>query len=321
MSPSNITPYVVGLLALALPLGLWLAGSSGAAAGAKEPPVPISARWNALSPEQSRVIESCGTEPPFSGAYVHHHESGIYTCARCGAPLFSSEAKFDSRSGWPSFDAALPGALDERIDPDGHRVEIRCARCGGHLGHVFRGEGFTEEDTRHCVNSLSLGFTEAPLEEAYFAGGCFWGVEHYLQEVPGVKSVISGYMGGETPNPTYKDVSTGRSGYAETVQVRYDPRLVQYRDLAKLFFEIHDPTQQGRQGPDIGDQYRSAVFTVSEAQATATAELIATLKARGYAVATEVKPAGVFWPAEEYHQDYYQRTGKMPYCHSRVERF
>ncbi|MBN2797666.1 MAG: bifunctional methionine sulfoxide reductase B/A protein [Deltaproteobacteria bacterium] len=321
MSLNALTPYLVGLLAVGVPLGLWLAGSTRAAAGGKESPVPVSAQWNALTPEQSRVIESCGTEPPFSGAYVNHHQDGTYTCARCGAPLFSSEAKFDSRSGWPSFDEALPGAVEELVDPDGHRVEIRCARCGGHLGHVFRGEGYTEEDTRHCVNSLSLGFSEAPLAEAYFAGGCFWGVEHYLQAVPGVKSVVSGYMGGDKPNPTYREVSTGRTGYAETVQVRYDPHQVQYRELAKLFFEIHDPTQRGRQGPDIGDQYRSAVFTVSEEQAAATSELITTLKRRGYDVATEVKPAGVFWPAEDYHQDYYQRTGKTPYCHARVERF
>ena len=114
-----------------------------------------------LTPEEERVILGRGTEPPFAGEYVSHHEDGTYRCKRCGAALFSSTAKFDSGSGWPSFDEALPGAVTEIPDPDGQRVEIRCARCGAHLGHVFRGEGFTNTETRNCVNSISLEFEPA----------------------------------------------------------------------------------------------------------------------------------------------------------------
>lgn len=113
-----------------------------------------------LTPEEERVILHKGTEIPFSGEYYDHHEDGVYACRRCGMPLFSSEAKFDSGSGWPSFDAALPGAVNEVPDADGVRVEIVCASCGAHLGHLFYGENFTAKNTRHCVNSTSLDFRQ-----------------------------------------------------------------------------------------------------------------------------------------------------------------
>lgn len=159
------------------------------------------------------------------------------------------------------------------------------------------------------------------IEDGYFAGGCFWGVEHFLERIPGVIAVESGYMGGEKDAPTYEEVSAGDSGHAETVRVRFDPKAVGYEAVARRFFEIHDPTQLGRQGPDIGDQYRSAVFVTGPAQRTVVEGLIARLKANGYAVATEIHDAGRFWPAEDYHQDYYARTEKTPYCHAPVPRF
>jgi len=112
-----------------------------------------------LKPEEARVILHKATEAPFTGAYLNHHETGMYTCRQCGTDLFPSETKFDSGSGWPSFDDALPGAVREVPDADGRRTEIVCAHCGGHLGHVFRGEGMTDKNTRHCVNSISLGFS------------------------------------------------------------------------------------------------------------------------------------------------------------------
>ncbi len=118
----------------------------------------MSNKYKDLSPEEARVIIQKGTERPFSGEYYDFHESGIYTCKRCGEALFDSSAKFDSKSGWPSFDSAIDGAIKELQDSDGVRVEIVCAECGAHLGHVFRGEGFTSKDTRHCVNSISLEF-------------------------------------------------------------------------------------------------------------------------------------------------------------------
>jgi peptide methionine sulfoxide reductase msrA/msrB len=225
-------------------------------------------------------------------------------------------------------------------DTDGRRTEILCARCGGHLVHVFRGEGFTPRDTRHCVNSISIDFVPARAQgapaavpgsdpapagtteaEAFFAGGCFWGVEHLLAQQPGVLRAESGYMGGHTQNPTYEQVCSGTTGHLETVRVVYDPRQVSYEQLVKLFFEIHDPTQVDRQGPDVGPQYGSAIFYTSAPERQTAEALAQRLRQQGLKVATRILPAGVFWRAEAYHQDYYARTGKQPYCHARVKRF
>ena len=275
--------------------------------------------WNQLSSEAQRVVEHGGTERAFTGKFLNHKQKGTYTCARCSAPLFPSGAKFKSGTGWPSFDQALTGAIKEV--PDGMRVEIRCARCDGHLGHVFRGEGMTTKNTRHCVNSVALGFSETSTQEAFFAGGCFWGVEHLLESMPGVLSVQSGYMGGKLDKPTYKQVIRGTTGHAETVRVVFDPQKTSYEILARQFFEIHDPTQVNRQGPDIGPQYRSAIFVTDSEQEQTALRLMSELRGLGYKVATQVEPAEVFWPAENYHQDYYKRTGKAPYCHSYTPRF
>jgi len=159
------------------------------------------------------------------------------------------------------------------------------------------------------------------LESAIFAGGCFWGVEHLLQQQQGVISVVSGYMGGITDNPSYQEVCSQNNGHLEVVEVRYDPAKVDFGTLAKLFFEIHDPTQTGGQGPDIGEQYGSAVFYRNEEQKRLTEQLIGQLQDNGYSVVTEVRPAKTFWPAEDYHQDYYQKHNKQPYCHRYQKRF
>lgn len=158
-------------------------------------------------------------------------------------------------------------------------------------------------------------------EAAIFAGGCFWGVEHLMQQQKGVISVESGYIGGHIKNPTYKDVTTGKSGHAEAVRVIFDPRVVSYETLAKLFFEIHDPTQANGQGPDIGPQYRSEIFYANDNQKKIAEALIGKLRLKGYKVATVVTKATEFWPAEDYHQDYYQRKGTQPYCHKYTPRF
>lgn len=159
------------------------------------------------------------------------------------------------------------------------------------------------------------------VEVGYFAGGCFWGVEHFLEQIPGVYQVESGYMGGKKDAPSYEDVSSGLTGHAETVRVRFDPNKTSYEAVAKRFFEIHDPTEIDRQGPDVGTQYRSAVFVTGAQQREVVEKLIARLKANGYAVATTVHEAGSFFLAEDYHQDYYERTHKTPYCHAPVPRF
>jgi len=278
-----------------------------------------------LTPDEERVIVNKGTETPFTGKYYNFHENGTYTCKRCGAPLFKSTDKFESNCGWPSFDDAIPGAVHQQIDADGSRTEITCARCGAHLGHVFLGEGFTPRDTRHCVNSISLDFVAADksvmTDTAYFAGGCFWGVEYFLQKTEGVLSVLSGYMGGKTEQPTYEQVCSGATGHAETVEVVFDPSKISYEALTKLFLEIHDPTQVNRQGPDVGSQYRSAIFYRNDSQKMTAEKLIGILESKGYKIATKLSKTDKFWVAEDYHQDYYARTGKQPYCHGYEKRF
>lgn len=282
-----------------------------------------------LTPEEKRVIIDKGTERPFTGKYYDFKEKGTYVCKQCGAPLYRSEDKFDSGCGWPSFDDEIPGAVKRSVDADGRRTEITCANCGAHLGHVFTGEGLTDKNIRHCVNSISMDFipaksakeSEQKTAEAIFAGGCFWGVEHMMQKQPGVISVVLGYIGGTVDNPTYEQVCTKKTGHAEAVKVTYDPSKVNYETLAKLFFEIHDPTQANGQGPDLGPQYRSGIFYLNPEQKAVAEKLIGQLKAKGYKVATEVTPATKFWPAETYHQDYYDRKGTEPYCHAYTKRF
>jgi len=282
--------------------------------------------YNKLSTFEEKVIIYKGTEPAFSGEYWDHFEKGTYVCKQCDAPLYRSSDKFESHCGWPSFDDEIKGAVKRVPDADGRRTEILCANCGGHLGHVFLNEGFTAKNTRHCVNSVSMKFIpdgkEAKTEaKAIFAGGCFWGVEYHFQKIDGVKSVISGYIGGHVDNPTYQQVCSGTTGHAEAVEITYDPDVVDYETLAKMFFEIHDPTQVNRQGPDVGEQYRSAVYYTDKEQKKIAAKLIDVLKDKGYKVVTTLEKADTFWPAENYHQDYYSRTGKQPYCHVYTKRF
>jgi len=282
-------------------------------------------KYNELTPEEEKVIIHKGTEMPFSGMYYNHKERGIYICKRCDAPLYRSEDKFDSQCGWPSFDDEIPEAVKRVPDSDGIRTEIICNNCGAHLGHVFTGEGFTEENIRHCVNSISLNFISAQVKEekrtAYFAGGCFWGVEYYFQNEEGVISTRVGYMGGHKQNPTYEEVCNGNTGHAETLEVVYVPYKTTFEKLAKLFFEIHDPTQINRQGPDIGEQYRSEIFYADDEQKKIAEKLIKILKDRGYKIATKLTQADTFWEGEQYHQDYYNKNGKLPYCHVYTKKF
>ncbi|NPA82440.1 MAG: bifunctional methionine sulfoxide reductase B/A protein [Epsilonproteobacteria bacterium] len=276
--------------------------------------------YKKLTPQEERVIVHKGTEMPFSGKYYDFYEDGIYLCKRCQTPLFRSKDKFNSGTGWPSFDDQIGDNVERVLDADGRRVEIICKNCKAHLGHVFENEGFTPKNTRHCVNSISLDFKSADelgAKKAYFAGGCFWGVEHYFDKLEGVYAAHSGYMGGRVENPSYEEVCTGNTGHLETVEVIYDPKKISFKDLTKLFFEIHDPTQTNGQGPDIGEQYLSAIFYNDEEEKNIALELIKEYEKRfNKKVATKLIPAKEhkFYKAEEYHQDYFKKRAIDP-CH------
>ncbi len=288
---------------------------------------PWTIKLKNLTPFEKHVIVDKGTERAFSGKYVSTKEKGIYVCKVCNAPLYNSNDKFDSNCGWPSFDDAVAGAIKRQTDADGRRTEILCANCGAHLGHLFKGERITAKNVRHCVNSISLNFNKKELAQktmlakAYFAGGCFWGVEYYLEKIDGVKEVVSGFMGGVVKNPTYYQVIQTKTGHLETVEVTYNSSEVSYDTLAKTFFEIHDPTQTDGQGPDIGEQYLSAIFVHTQEEHEVIDRLIKQLEQKGFKIATKILNKTSFYKAEEYHQDYYEHKNSKPYCHRYIKRF
>ena len=290
-----------------------------------------------LAPEQYKVMRQHGTERAFTGKYDRFFEKGEYACAACGTPLFSSATKYDHGTGWPSFTSPVaPGNVEYRDDDSFfmHRVEVRCAACGAHLGHVFD-DGPEPTGKHFCINSVALEFgpaaadaespaslpdqesakagekTVAETQVATFAAGCFWGVEYKFGQITGVLSTTVGYTGGLTENPTYEDVCSNATGHAEGVRVTFDPARVSYEDLVRKFFGFHDPTQLNRQGPDVGRQYRSAIFFHTDEQRETAEKVKAELDRSGAfkkRIVTEIVAAGRFFKAEEYHQKYHQKN-------------
>ncbi|MCH9743579.1 MAG: bifunctional methionine sulfoxide reductase B/A protein [Gammaproteobacteria bacterium] len=285
----------------------------------------MTLKTKTLTPEVYAIVCEQDTELPDTGKYNLHEGRGTYLCRQCGDALFRSDQKFISSCGWPSFDDELPGRIKRLPDPDGRRTEIRCQHCDGHLGHVFHGEGHTEKNLRHCVNSLSIDFVANAevnhSEEAIFAGGCFWGVEHLFKQTPGVLLTEVGYSGGHSDAPSYEQVCAGSTDHLEAIRVIYNSEVTSYEAVVKYFLEIHDPSQKNGQGPDIGSQYLSAIFYFDEEQKNVAENCLQQLRDQGLSVATKLVPAAVFWPAEEYHQHYYEKTGELPYCHVRTKRF
>ena len=243
-----------------------------------------AAEWRKrLTAEQFKVLRSSDTERPFCGLLLDNKEAGVYTCAGCGLPLFSSDSKFHSGTGWPSFFQPIAkGNVAERVDRSHGMVrkEINCGRCDGHLGHVFD-DGPKPTGLRFCLNSASLKFTpseklkdladplaekkdakpsagdssandgnadDGPMATAVVAGGCFWCTEAAFEQLDGVSDVESVYTGGTAETANYNAVCSGRTGHAEAIRITYNPKRISYDQLLDVFFDAHDPTQLNAQG-------------------------------------------------------------------------
>lgn len=310
-------------------------------------------RLKQLTPMQYKVTQENGTEPPFKNEFWDNHDHGIYVDVVSGKALFSSLDKYDSGCGWPSFTRPIDGPeVVERIDKTHGmvRTEVRSRSADSHLGHVFEDGPVDRGGLRYCINSAALRFVpladmdkegygdylkpfverglhkkagdamkdSGKRETVVLAGGCFWGMEEIIRNIPGVVETEVGYCGGNLPKATYNDVKKGNTGHAESVRIVFDPSRLTFESLLGWFFRMHDPTTLNRQGNDIGTQYRSAIFFSTEDQRVTAEKVKAEVEKSGKwkkPIVTQIVKAGDWSAAEDYHQDYLQKNPNGYTCH------
>ena len=298
-----------------------------------------------LTDIQKYVTQKGGTERSFDNEYWDNKEEGIYVDIVSGKPLFSSIDKFDSGTGWPSFtkpiqEQNINSFIDKSLSME--RVEVKSESSNSHLGHVFEDGPQDRGGKRFCINSASLKFiaksdlqkegygeflylfeddiasNSRNLSKAILAGGCFWGMEDLFANLEGVIDVKTGYSGGNVKNPTYKIVSSGLSGHAESIEVIYDENKIDYEKILRFFLQIHDPTTLNQQGNDLGSQYRSVIFYINDNQKSKAQELLEKADKSGVfpsKIVTKLEKFNNFYEAEEYHQDYLKNNPYGYTCH------
>ncbi len=311
---------------------------ASAQATTKIPPKEVLKKL--LTPEQYKCTQEAGTEKPFNNAYWNKKDDGIYVDVVSGEALFSSLNKYDSGSGWPSFDRPIDDksmVKHEDKSLNMNRTEIRSKVGNSHLGHLFDDGPKNTTGLRYCINSASMKFV--PLDKmkeqgygaymfsfaekkgwkvATLAGGCFWGVEELLRKLPGVIETQVGYSGGNVENATYEIVKKGKSQHAEAVQILFDPKKISYEALLLEFFKLHDPTTVNQQGNDKGTQYRSAIFFMDKEQQQVAEKVKARVdKSKQWKkpVVTEITSFAKFWRAEDEHQKYLEKIPDGYTCH------